>query len=666
MRIAVLVCCVFFSLLANGQTCTTIGQNPSTAFPVCGTSVFTQKSVPLCGNNVLPSQCKSDNVTDTNPFWYKFTCFKEGTLGFLITPNNLGDDYDWELYDITGHNPSDVMVDGTLPIACNWSGEKGLTGSNATGTQTFVCAGFGKPLFSKEPFLKLDHNYLLLVSHFDPFTNSTDGYTLDFKGGTAVITDTRVPEILSATTNCGGSAIRVKMNKKMLCRSIAGNGSDFYIEGNSTTVTNAIGIGCSNKFDTDSIEITLANSLPPGDYILKVKEGSDENTVLDICGAGLAETTEIPFTVVAIAPTPMDSLVTPACAPLELKLVFSKNISCNSIAANGSDFLVSGPYPVTILSASGNCLENGTKEITITLSEPVSRKGDFLVVLKTGTDGNTILDECNEETPAGSSIPFSVKDTVNAAFSYNKIYGCTEDLVQYFHPGTNEVNSYAWDLDDRFTSNQQNPVATYTVYNEKQVQLIVSNGFCSDTSTQTILLDNFIKASFEVAEDNCPLEPIQLTSTAIGKITTHTWSFGDGTNSAEISPNHVYARTPGTKDFRILYTVTDSLGCTSTAEKTTRVYVSCLIDVPNAFTPNQDGRNDLLYPLNAVKAEQLNFTVYNRWGQVVYHTTNWKKGWDGRFKSILQESGIYIWTLTFTDRDSKKEFSRKGKTMLIR
>lgn len=214
MRIAVLVFCLLFSLLATGQTCTTIGQNPSTAFPVCGTGSFVQKSVPLCGNRILPSHCKSDNVTDTNPFWYKFTCFSEGFLGFLITPNNLGDDYDWELYDITDHNPNEVFVDGKLPIACNWSGEKGLTGTSSTASERFVCAGLGKPVYSTQPLLKRNHNYLLLVSHFDPFTNSTDGYTLDFKGGTAVITDATTPRLVDASSNCGGDVVRVKLNKK--------------------------------------------------------------------------------------------------------------------------------------------------------------------------------------------------------------------------------------------------------------------------------------------------------------------------------------------------------------------------------------------------------------------------------------------------------------------
>ncbi len=157
---------VHFSLAAQ-VVCTAPGQNPSTAFPVCGTSTFIQSSVPICGGRPMPYRgCGANSgLTDINPYWYKFTCFQAGTLGFLITPNTLNEDYDWELYDITGRNPDDVYIDGNLVVSNNWSGETGLTGASSAGTQSFVCGGSGKPLFSKMPPLILQHNYLLLISH---------------------------------------------------------------------------------------------------------------------------------------------------------------------------------------------------------------------------------------------------------------------------------------------------------------------------------------------------------------------------------------------------------------------------------------------------------------------------------------------------------------------
>jgi hypothetical protein len=86
--------------------------------------VFHQTTVPQCVNNSVPANtCGS--YADTNPFWYQFTCYASGTLGFTITPNNLNDDYDWELFDITGHNPAEVYTNPALFVVANWSGSYG-------------------------------------------------------------------------------------------------------------------------------------------------------------------------------------------------------------------------------------------------------------------------------------------------------------------------------------------------------------------------------------------------------------------------------------------------------------------------------------------------------------------------------------------------------------
>src|SRR6476619_5063380 len=99
------------------QPCTTLGQTPSTAFPVCGTSTFNQNNVPICGGSIIPTSCTNGTYRDVNPFYYQFTCFTSGTLGFILDPINNNDDYDWVLFDITGRNPNDIYSDLTLNVA---------------------------------------------------------------------------------------------------------------------------------------------------------------------------------------------------------------------------------------------------------------------------------------------------------------------------------------------------------------------------------------------------------------------------------------------------------------------------------------------------------------------------------------------------------------------
>jgi gliding motility-associated-like protein len=652
------------AIAAKTQVCTTPGQTPSSAFPVCGTSVFTQISVPICGGTSLPSpHCPSQGLSDKNPFFYKFTCFQSGTLGFLITPKTLAEDYDWELYDVTGIDPNDIYGNGNLVVASNWSGEFGLTGASSAGNNLFVCAGGGQPLFSKMPTLQAGHSYLLLVSHF---SDSQSGYTLEFKGGTAVITDSKIPRLAKATANCGGDLIRVKLDKKIKCSSIAPNGSDFSLSAGGAVILGATGFGCGSGFDTDSIEIKLDRFLAPGTYTINVKAGSDGNTLLDYCDNAVPATDAASFGVAPNAPSLLDSLAPIKCAPQTLQLVFTKPILCSSIATDGSDFLVNGTYPVSVSAASGNCGNGVATAITLTLSQSLQQAGSFTLQLRRGSDGNTIINECGTETPVGSSIGFSVKDTVNAAFSYSIQYGCTNDVVSFVHPGGNGVNSWTWDMDDGLRSNQQSPLASYTVFGQKDIRLIVSNGFCSDTSRTTVLLDNELKAAFTVLPDNCPQEPVAFTSASTGKITQHAWDFGDGQFASGENTTHIYARPPRETTYRVRYTVTDSFGCSKTVEKPVTIYISCNIAVPNAFSPDGNRKNDFLYPLNAIKADKLEFTVYNRWGQVVFRTNNWKQGWDGRLNGQMQPAGTYVWVLRYVNRDTKKLVETKGYSILIR
>src|SRR5688572_23319249 len=123
MRWLLLCSFILFQFAGLTQTCSTLGQNPSTAFPVCGTSVFSQSNVPICGGRTVPSPCPGSLFTDKNPFWYRFTCFTSGTLAFTITPLTITEDYDWQLFDITGQDPNDVFNNSSLFVACNWSGE---------------------------------------------------------------------------------------------------------------------------------------------------------------------------------------------------------------------------------------------------------------------------------------------------------------------------------------------------------------------------------------------------------------------------------------------------------------------------------------------------------------------------------------------------------------
>ena len=669
----IFIFCFSISLCTKAQTCTTLGQNPSTAFPVCGLSVFSQTTVPFCGGRSIPAPtCPRGPFSDKNPFWYKFTCFTTGTLGFAITPNTP-EDYDWQIFDVTGRNPDDVYTDPGLIVAYNWSAEFGVTGTSASAGNLRECDGPGVPLMSKMPTLIAGHNYILLISHF---TDTPNGYGLSFGGGTANITDPKEPHMESSRAACDGTRSTIKLNKRMKCNSLTASGSEFTITPAVANVISAVGFGCGTGFDMDSLILTLDLPLPPGNYTINIRNGTDGNTIKDNCDREIPVGESIPMIVYPLIPTPMDSISKLGCAPDEIQLVFRKNIKCNSIAADGSDFivtLISGSTPVTVVSAAGNCSADGLSPIikvklATPLSAPIQTKGTYQVRLVTGSDGNTIIDECDQETPAGATLNFNTVDTVNANFSYSIKYGCDRDTINYFHDGQNEVNLWKWNFDRTRSSSLQNPTVLYGSFGEKKTYLIVSNGVCRDTSdTVKIFLDNEMNAAFEATAIVCPSELAVFKDNSIGKIVNWRWDFGNGITTSSPTPlpqSYVPQRAPIDVFPRLI--IQNNLGCFDTAFQKIVVPNSCYIVVPNAFTPNNDGLNDNLYPLNAYKATDLLFRVYNRVGQLVFETRDWSKKWDGKFKGQPADMGTYVWILIYTNMDTGKKVQLKGSSILLK
>lgn len=666
--IFVLICC-FLTKVSASQYCSSIGQTPEHPYPVCGNSTYHQDPVPDCSTHALDVSCPPTAIyRDFSPFWYKIACYQAGTLGFVITPDYPDADYDWEFFDITGQSPGNVFYNQSLAVCNNFSGTLGPTGTSATGSaRRFNCAsipGDNKPTFNAMPALQTGHIYLLIV-----ITGGQGGYTISFGGGTADIKDPTEPHLASAKALCGGKTTIIKLSKKAACNSLASDGSDFTITPPLATVLAASSFSCYTNFDMDSIALTLSNALPPGNYSVNIKNGTDGNSILDFCGNSIPDGESISLVVDPLFPIAMDSLTKPGCLPDELQLVFSKNINCNSIAADGSDFIITGTGAVTVSSAAGVCdYLDKSPVIKLKLSAPILTKGTYQIKLVKGSDGNTIVDECGQAIPAGSVLNFITKDTVNAGFSYAVHLGCKNDTIDFFHNGANDVNTWQWVFDDGRSSTLQNPQMLYDTFTTKHAQLTVSNGFCSDTSeVQTILLGNTLKAAFEATTIICPGDVARFKNKSEGNIISWNWSFGNSNSSSLQNPlPQVYPVPAAITAVTARLAVQNNIGCISTAMQNINLYNECLVLVPNAFTPNGDGLNDYLYPLNGDKATGLLFKIFNRYGQLVFETDNAFKRWDGRFKGQPADPGVYIWILQYTDSYTHKYYEKKGTTILLK
>ncbi len=661
---------------AFAQPCSRYGQTPTLAVPVCDITDFIQDSVYTCQGGVFPvPPCPNGTTfTSQNPFWYKFHCFSSGALGFLIIPQQLTDDYDWQLFDITGYNPNDVYNNPNLFVACNWSGVPGITGTipNTTAVNSCNSAPTGPgvtPNQTAEPKIFKGHDYLLMISHYSTYQN---GYHIRFTGGTAVISDTSAPRVTNVTAFCDGTTINLVLSSSMVCNTLAVDGSDFTLSPPIAKVISATS-NCRGGYEFDSVTLTLNQSLPPGNYNITVQNGTDNNTIQDICFKSVPAGTVLPVTVFPLSETPMDSVNPTTCNPNSVQLVFRRPIKCSSIAPDGSDFIITGPSPVTISGAVASCNAlNVSSVITLNLKSPIDIGGIYSIQLKNGTDGNTIIDECGFTTSTQTKS-FYIKQGISAKFTTQIKYNCKlADTIYYLHDGNNNTNSWLWSFDDGSVSTMQNPLPKiYTHSGIRYTHLRVANKDCFDTITLPFVVSlSSYKAAFEATEYVCPIEFASFINNSTGNIAAYDWSLGNGNSSVlQTPPPQSYIAVGSKKDYIVQLIIEDTtagLICFDTTYKTITAVPGCLITVPTAFTPNGDGLNDYLYPLNAYKAKNLDFKVYNRYGQLVFETTDWTIKWDGTVNGQKQDPGTYMWMLQYIDNNTGKQVAQKGTVVLIR
>lgn len=192
---------------------------------------------------------------------------------------------------------------------------------------------------------------------------------------------------------------------------------------------------------------------------------------------------------------------------------------------------------------------------------------------------------------------------------------------------------------------------------------------CADSASVFVTLRNKVpvKAIMDFPPYLCrTYDSLLFREKSLGKLKAWHWDFGNGISSDQQKPATQYFTIAGNQyAYMSRLAVMDTAGCTDTAYQLIKVEDNCYIAVPTAFTPNNDGLNDYLYPLNAFKVTGLHFRVYDRRGQVVFESRDWSRKWDGRLHGTEQTTGVYIWTLEYTDVNGRKVYL-KGTTTLIR
>jgi gliding motility-associated-like protein len=183
---------------------------------------------------------------------------------------------------------------------------------------------------------------------------------------------------------------------------------------------------------------------------------------------------------------------------------------------------------------------------------------------------------------------------------------------------------------------------------------------CPKTVRDTILV-KVISIKADAGNDTSVVigQPLQLHATGG---THYQWDPGNWLSSSN-APDPIALPQD---DVRYTVTVSDDNGCVGTDDIMVKYYkLAPGAYLPNAFTPNGDGKNDRFEPIElGLKSLEI-FQIYNRWGKLIYQTSDMNKGWDGKLNGNPQEPATYVWYAAGTDYTGKK-VTKKGTVILIK
>lgn len=196
------------------------------------------------------------------------------------------------------------------------------------------------------------------------------------------------------------------------------------------------------------------------------------------------------------------------------------------------------------------------------------------------------------------------------------------------------------------------------------IQSIGLNG-CKETFKYPSVINIFPKpnADFSWTPDRPnTVSDNMVTFNPVGQSNSSTWLWELGPNltSNDKNPTNTFEEQG---NFPITFVVITEHGCKDTITKVLEVKDEFLLWIPNAFTVNGDGLNDTFKP-KGLGINKFEMSIYDRWGNMVYHTTDINKGWDGTFKGVQCKDEVYIYSITVVDNKSQRHTKTGHVTLL--
>ncbi len=564
-----------------------------TAVPVCNAVYDVPVLSPSANtiqNEINPIlSCLSSGENNGN--WYTFTVQSDGFLSFNIIPYGIVD-YDWAVFNITNASCADIATNASLQVGCNFSSSvnnNAITGAN------------GGPNLQDEPAIPVlaGQTYVLYISNYN-FSNNSSGYKLDFSASTAQVPDNMAPKLVSMTpsSNCKASQINLKFNENIACNTVSP--TDFTVTGPGGPYTVTAISGCGPGPYSNQFDLTISPAMvQSGNYSVQIT-----GSVADVCGNALSggPGVQIDYASLSVNLTKTDS---------------------DCPVANGT--------------ATANVL-SGTAPFSFQWSDPLGQttsqatglpRGWYKVVVR-DANGCQIVDSIKVNDP--TSFTFSIQQSPDTC---GKGVGVLEAIAN----GTTGPFSFAWDNLPPSGNFYFNAFGDSLYY----VKITDSQGCWLDTNVVMQNETNDSLVAFFIADKdkvNFLLPRVHFYNQSQYENNVE-WTIGSFTTTQ----NDFFYDFPQIGQIPVTITAFDINGCKASYTESIEVFYELGFYIPNAFTANNDGLNERFFCTGiGLDSTRFQMFIYDRWGQVIFETTQMNQGWDGTDgHGRIMPMGSYVW-----------------------
>ncbi|OQA00517.1 MAG: PKD domain protein [Bacteroidetes bacterium ADurb.Bin408] len=278
----------------------------------------------------------------------------------------------------------------------------------------------------------------------------------------------------------------------------------------------------------------------------------------------------------------------------------------------------------------------------------------------------TVTDSCGFIT-VSDTIFVTVMPLPPTNFTADQTFGCEPFTVTFTETNPQEGQTYQWYFHDGYYGSGNTTVHTFQTYGFYSVTMTATSYFgCVNSATQSNMITVYPKPEAEFTYN--PKQPEAFQMVYFDNLSTTLyaahWTFGDGNTSEHINAFNTF----NLGDTYIVELIAETEhGCTDTATHEIFIKEVFTLYIPNAFTPDGDGLNDVFLPVGVgLDNEGYHLMIFNRWGELVYETFDVNRGWDGKtFSGEKAYDGVYTWLLYYNEIESYNQ-KKSGTVTLIR